>query len=431
MAADPLGHALRHLRRALLPGEDAGLTDGQLLECFVVQHDEVALDALIRRHAAMVWGVCRRLLGRHHDAEDAFQATFLVLVRRAAVVSPRQMVGNWLYGVARQTALKTRATLARQGRLEAQMTEFPDPETPAHHGLDAESLRRLDQAVSGLPDKYRVLIVLCDLEGKTRQEVARQLGCPEGTVAGRLARARALLAKRLTRQGVALSAALVVAEMASAVAPPALVTAAVQGAATFAGGSSPPPGAIAAPVLTLTEGVLQAMWMTKLNKVAVALLVVLGLIAVGGGVLAYQGSGASPAPSQPEAKQPPAGAQPAQKSTNDAKVRELLKERLATLKELVIFAEKAFQSGRGSPDDVAQARIQVARTELELCDTNKERVAVHERIVAFAKEWETAVKVRYDAGQTPVNEVLKARVFRLDAEIDLERARAKIAEKAK
>src|SRR5262249_40356593 len=148
------------------------------------------------RHGPMVWGVCRRLLVNHHDAEDVFQATFLVLVRKAASIVPREMLGNWLYGVAYQTAVEAPATTPRQRAREKQVTAMPEPETqPAEtwHALQPV----LDQELSRLPDKYRVPVVLCDLEGKTRRAVAQQLGWPEGTVAGRLARARALLARRL------------------------------------------------------------------------------------------------------------------------------------------------------------------------------------------------------------------------------------------
>src|SRR5215467_7735863 len=116
------------LREALLRHDDTGLTDGQLLECFVSRRDEAAVAALVRRHGPMVWGVCRRVLRNHQDAEDAFQATFLVLVRRAAAISPREMVANWLYGVARQTALKARATGAKRQVREKQVNQGPEPE---------------------------------------------------------------------------------------------------------------------------------------------------------------------------------------------------------------------------------------------------------------------------------------------------------------
>src|SRR2546423_4075750 len=117
MATRPMSEVLRRLRGAPGPGEP---TDGQLLEHFIARREEAAFAALVRRHGPMVWGVCRRVVGSHHDAEDAFQATFLVLVRRAAAVVPRELVANWLYGVAHQTALKARATAAKQRGREKQ-----------------------------------------------------------------------------------------------------------------------------------------------------------------------------------------------------------------------------------------------------------------------------------------------------------------------
>src|SRR5262245_12305614 len=126
MPTSPMSAALQHLRGAAL-GEGAARTDAQLLDAFVDRREPAALEALVRRHGPMVWGVCRRLLGNHHDAEDAFQATFLVLVRKAASLRPREMVGNWLYGVARQTALKARATRARRRTREAQQAAIPEP----------------------------------------------------------------------------------------------------------------------------------------------------------------------------------------------------------------------------------------------------------------------------------------------------------------
>jgi DNA-directed RNA polymerase specialized sigma24 family protein len=113
MPTSPISEVVQHLRRTLLQ-EGTNQTDGQLLESFVIRREQPGLELLVRRHGPMVWGLCRRILRNHHDAEDAFQATFLVLVRRAASISPRDMVGNWLYGVAQQTALKARAMTAKR-----------------------------------------------------------------------------------------------------------------------------------------------------------------------------------------------------------------------------------------------------------------------------------------------------------------------------
>src|SRR5262249_49287801 len=129
MATSQTSEVIQHLRRTVLLLEGAGLTDGQLLEDYISHRDEAAVAALVRRHGPMVWGVCRRVLRDHHDAEDAFQATFLVLVRKAASIVPREMVPNWLYGVAHQTALKARATAARRRGRERQVVQMPEPAT--------------------------------------------------------------------------------------------------------------------------------------------------------------------------------------------------------------------------------------------------------------------------------------------------------------
>jgi DNA-directed RNA polymerase specialized sigma24 family protein len=125
MTTSQMSEVIQHLRRSVCPPEAAALTDGQLLENFISRHDDTALAALVYRHGPMVWGVCRRVLQSHHAAEDAFQATFLVLVRRAVSISSRELLANWLYGVAHQTALKARATAAKRKERERQVTEMP------------------------------------------------------------------------------------------------------------------------------------------------------------------------------------------------------------------------------------------------------------------------------------------------------------------
>src|ERR1700688_2520515 len=128
MVTSQMSEVIPYLRRTVLLRDGAGLTDGQLLEDYISRRDQEALAALVRRHSPMVWGVCSRALWNYHDAEDAFQATFLVLVRRAASIASRELLANWLYGVAHQTALKARATVARKTARERQVTDMPDPE---------------------------------------------------------------------------------------------------------------------------------------------------------------------------------------------------------------------------------------------------------------------------------------------------------------
>src|SRR5262245_23074514 len=299
MATSQMSDVIQHLRSAVLQDDGAGLTEGQLLEGFLSRQDEAALAALVLRHAPMVWGVCRRILRNDHDAEDAFQATFLVLVKKAASIAYPELLANWLYGVAYQTARKARATAARRRARERQVPEMPEPVVePRGPQHDLQSL--LDQELSRLPAKYRVPIVLCDLEGKTRPEAARELGCPEGTVAGRLARARGMLAKRLVRHGLVLSggslAAALVQEAASACVPTAVLSSTIKAASLFAAGPAAAPGGSSAAVAALTEGVLQSMWLTKL-KTAVALL--LAVLVLGAGLGTASLLSRAPAPKRP------------------------------------------------------------------------------------------------------------------------------------
>jgi RNA polymerase sigma factor (sigma-70 family) len=266
---------IRQLGDAL--GPEAG-PDGRLLERFLGSRDGDAFAALVRRHGPMVLGVCRRVLGNAHDAEDAFQATFMVLARRAASVRPRGMVGSWLYGVAHRTALEARRAAARRRSKEARA--MPRPETAATGPADLREA--LDQELALLPPKYRTPVVLCDLEGRTRKEAAAQLGWPEGTVASRLATARRRLARQLSRRGVGLSGAAVTAVLSANAAPaavPARLVASTAAAAVRVAAGGTARGALSAAVAALTEGVLKTMLLTRL-KIGV---VVLAVFAAAGG----------------------------------------------------------------------------------------------------------------------------------------------------
>ncbi len=282
MATSLLNPVIDHLRKAVLLRDGAGLTDGQLLESYVSQRDQAAFGVLVKRHGPMVLGVCRRVLRNHHDAEDAFQATFLVLVRKAGSIVPREMVANWLYGVAYRTALKARGMIAKQRVRERQVTDMPEPQASQADDCWRDLQPLLDQELSRLPEKYRVPIVLCDLEGKPGKDAARQLGWPEGTVASRLSRGRVMLAKGLTRHGLALSggslAVVLSQNAASASVPTSVVSTTVKAASLLAAGQALTTGLVSAKVVALTEGVLKAM---LLNKVKIALMV-LGMIGVAG-----------------------------------------------------------------------------------------------------------------------------------------------------
>jgi RNA polymerase sigma factor (sigma-70 family) len=282
MPARPMSQVVHHLRRAVLLRDGAGLTDGQLLGMFLERREHAAMEALVRRHGAMVWGVCHRNLQNHHDAEDAFQATFLVLVRKASTIMPRDKVANWLYGVANQTARKARATAARRKGREKQVHPLPEAEAaPEELWNDLQPL--LDKELCALPDKYRSVLVLCDLEGRTRKDAARQLGVPEGTVAGQLARARAMLAKRLVQHAPTLSGVvlgtMLVRDTASASVPTSVMFSTVKTVTLMATGQA---AVLPAQVGTLVQGVINAMLLKKLKIGLVIVLLTMGTAGVGG-----------------------------------------------------------------------------------------------------------------------------------------------------
>ena len=257
---------------------DVEWTDEELLDRFVSQRDGAAFEVLVRRYGPMVLGVCRRLLQHPQDAEDAFQASFLVLVRKAASLGQRELLGNWLYGVAYRTALRARAVALRRRKQEKQVSAMPEPEIHDESEEWRDLRPFLDHELNRLPDKYRIPIVLCDLEGKTRQQAAEQLDIPVGTLSGRLTTAREMLAKRLTRHGVVLSGGALLAALfqsaASAAVPVPLVTSTVQAATAIATGQAAA-GAVSVPVAVLAEGMVKAMLVKKLKIATIALATVL------------------------------------------------------------------------------------------------------------------------------------------------------------
>jgi RNA polymerase sigma factor (sigma-70 family) len=275
------------LRQTACGQDGTERTDGDLLGEFVERRSEAAYEGLLRRHGRMVWGVCLRLLGHVQDAEDAFQATFLVLARKAADVAPRELVGNWLYGVAYQTAVRARATSGKRRVRERQVTTMPEPEIAPSAWDDLQPV--LDAELSRLPEKYRAVLVLCDVEGRTRKEAARHLTCPEGSVSSRLARARTMLAKRLARRGLALSAAALatlLVDRALGSVPATLMGSTLKAAGLVTAGQALARAAVSPSVAVLTKGVLQTMYLAKL-KTLTAVVLILGMLGLGSGLLLH------------------------------------------------------------------------------------------------------------------------------------------------
>ena len=259
-------------------------TDAQLLARFVADRDEAAFASLVRQHGPMVLGVCRRVLHDLHEAEDAFQATFLVLARKAGSIRKPELLANWLYGVAYRTSLKAKSTAAKRQARERQVVNMTAAVREENSLDDLQLL--LDEELSRLPDKYRLPIVLCGLEGKTNEEAARQLGCPRETIATRLARGRERLRLRLTRRGLALSALVLAGEWSASFAAPVsvpLMDATIRAGISLAAHSTTVAG-VSATVVSLTEGVLKSMYYAKLKMILVTVLT-LTISAAGIGLL--------------------------------------------------------------------------------------------------------------------------------------------------
>ncbi len=204
MTARSLHSFLQHLRRSLHPARDAMPSDAQLLERWSALRDQAAFELLLWRHGPMVLNTCRRLLRRGEDIEDVFQATFLVLVRKAGSIRRGAALAAWLHRVACRIALRVRAASARRAGREQPLVDVPaaaDTEETAAHDLRTV----LDEEIDRLPSHYRRAVVLCCLEGKSQEEAARLLACPRGTVSSWLTRGRERLRQRLLRRGVDLS----------------------------------------------------------------------------------------------------------------------------------------------------------------------------------------------------------------------------------
>ena len=208
MTSGPRGSVCRSIQTLYGAGSVTGMTNAQLLEQFLGRKDELAeaaFAALVAGHGPMVWKVCQGVLSDSHAAEDAFQATFLILVRKAGSVRRRETLAPWLYGVARRVAVRAGSALPGGGSMKARVQKPEATSMPER--LEPEELESLHEEVDRLPEKYRVAVVLCYLEGRTHAEAAQLLKCPTSTVSIRVSRARELLRKRLTRRGLALSVA--------------------------------------------------------------------------------------------------------------------------------------------------------------------------------------------------------------------------------
>jgi RNA polymerase sigma factor (sigma-70 family) len=310
--------------------------DHELVSRFVEAGDQTAFTLLVQRHGPMVYGVCQRLLDQAQDAEDAFQATFLVFARKASSIRSQASVGCWLYGVASRVAVKLRRKNVRQRSHEKVLIDPPEVAAEEVSWSDVRAV--LDEELAKLPERLRLPVVLCCLDGKTRDEAAQELGLNESTLRGRLERGRDQLRIRLTSRGVTLSAALLASlltQNAASALPAPLLASTVTAALAIAAGK-PLAGVVSVKVIGLVEGVLQMMWYSKVKMAMIALLAI-ALTGSGVGWVmhdALAGAGQELAQVQPKPKAEPPGDAKAENAALRAEVAKLRAELDAVVKEL-------------------------------------------------------------------------------------------------
>jgi RNA polymerase sigma factor (sigma-70 family) len=324
---------LRRLTRQIGAENLVGHSDRQLVERALAGRDETAFEAIVYRHSAMVYRVCWRVLQHPHDAEDAFQATFLILAQKLRSLRKHASLASWLHGVAHRVAVRAKTQSAARRRRES---AIPLPDSIPPDDMTWKEIRSvLDAQLNRLPDKWRLPLILCYLEGRTQDEAASQLGWSKSTLRRRLHKARAALSRRLTKRGIiwsaALSAVLFSDCIASAAPAPAHVAATVVAASDVVAGNAVATVAPAT-VAALAEGVLKTMLSAKI-KIATVFLLVVSVVATGAGMLVYTGLPAASSPTEVK-----------NQLVSDAGVREIDNEM-----EVFAAAEKPRFDNHGDP----------------------------------------------------------------------------------
>lgn len=369
---------VRRLEITLRPEEWSTVSDGRLLEQFRNTRDHGAFAELVRRHGPMVMGVCHRVLRQAHDAEDAFQAAFLVLVRKAPTLRSSDNVAGWLHGVAYRTAMKARSMAARRHGREQESEAVLDAVARTEGGVDREEMALLDDEVRRLPEKYRLPIVLCDLEGHSRSHAAKALRWPEGTVAGRLIRARQLLARRLSRRGVGVSVGMLPTLLAIP-ASQALSTSLVCSTVHVASLTLLGPGTAPLAVQQLTQGVLTNMTVSKCKMIALSLV---GVLMVGVGINRYGPAFAEDGTRRPKvavAKSSPPDIEPIDPELLFRKeVQQELRLSQAQINKFV----DAYAKGRDKKDNLEEQR----RLDREIAELNERLNKLQERKNALVSD---------------------------------------------
>jgi len=441
VATERRGSTLRQIQALFVAGTCTGLTDGQLLDRFLAGRDESAFAVLVDRHGPMVLRVCRAVLRDPDDAEDAFQATFLVLARRAASIRDRGSVGSWLFGVASRVASCARASAARRRTHERKGAAVVSRSGADPVSAEDDDRSAVHEEVERLPERFRAPVVLCYLEGRTCEEVAGQLGLPVGTVKSRLSRARTRLHARLTRRGCApVASALAPFSVMHAPAVPAeLASSTLKSAMAFVVGRMAPVGVISASVATLTEGVLRTMFFSKL-KIGALVALSASAITIGTGVLvgqepATRKDGGLPTTSTTERAKPPDAAETAVQSPEEReRWLKLARYRLALLRTQEepyvkaardrLEAQKTFyDEGRITIDRYLDASRQLmdAEQRLEVVDqqparTGPDRSAAAQAHLERVKQVEQREQSELKVGRGTEADLAEARLARMQAE---------------
>ena len=435
MDRGPLRAVVRHLRRWAGPGDVAPSSDADLLTRFVETRDEAAFAEIVQRHGPLVWAVCRSRLSAA-DADDGFQATFLVLARRAGSIRKRRSLACWLSGVARRVVKATRARQDRRREVQLVHDQTPSGESRETERLEWRTV--LGEEVDRLPEKYRLPTLLCYYQGLTNEEAAARLGWPHGTVCGRLARAREMLRKRLTRRGVTLATGVMATGVAG---PPTDLIAATLRASVAVN--------VKGTVLQIAEAVMTAMWISKIKAWMAAGLAIAMLGGTAGVVVsaAGQGKGSAAKPPQEKDRFPLTGLAGAEKivedlpeplrtvlqgrdlpkpEAGDDQLTMLLKERLVSAGKEVEARFNLFAAGsaRGTIDILLNAQKRFLEARLALATKPAEQVTAYENAVMQARITEAVNKTRFNAGQIPSQDLDQSRYHRLDMEIKLLQAKA-------
>jgi RNA polymerase sigma factor (sigma-70 family) len=459
--AQSVGETFRRIGEALAASNAGAQGDAELLQRFTKRSDSAAFTALVRRHGPMVLGVCRRLLRDAADADDAFQTTFVLLARKAGSLGRPERLAGWLFQVAYRTARRARALRARRRECQAPLPEAAT-DSPVAEIVWRELRPIFDEELNRLPEKLRLPVVLCFLEGRTKRGAARHLGWPEGTFSTRLQQARELLRGRLSRRGVALSTgafSLALFEgSATAAVPPALTSATVHVASLAAAGA-----ALTGPVAVLTQGVIHSMYLTKL-KLAAALVVAVGVLGGGAGWVSQRGDAraeqpaagpgdraAETAPAKDATKTPPADSnrpesglffhywyprqdQPAAADAQQAYENALLREQQA--RSAVDMAERTLARRQNSVDrlmkllDAGQSpgKDQYEFTAAAL-DVARAELARAKQVLTVAQEERQRAETARDLNRANAPVAIDAALAEVDvrqAEANLDAARARL-----